>query len=265
MSNEIIPIGKVNGVRLAAAAGGIAVIGLASWLLWMALLGTVSLIGIGACGVLAIGAARSLPLLAQKWENKLLSLRKTEARKNPHEQMDNEYIRRQTILNEEEVALTEASSTISTLKTQLDNQLRQNPEFDLAQEYSDLKNMAADLEERVALLKEAKEELVKFKNYIALKKQKHKYALEANRVRDKLNSNATEQATNAVLFDEADDEMERQYNRSFAAMEIARATRSNKAGAKALANNPSASFNSVTPAPVIEVLERGNVVNINKG
>lgn len=265
MSNEIIPIGKVNGIRLAAAAGGVGILALSSWLLWMAFLGTISLVGIGACGLLLVGAAKALPLISQKWENKLLSLRKTEARKNPHEQMDNEYIRRQTILNEEEVALTEASTTISTLKTQLDNQLRQNPEFDLTQEYSDLKNMAEDLEERVALLKEAKEELVRFKNYIALKKQKHKYALEANRVRDKLNSNAAEHATNAVLFDEADDEMERQYNRSFAAMEIARATRTNKAGAKALANNPSASFNPAMPTPVIEVLERGNVVNINKG
>src|ERR1035437_493134 len=94
---DLTPVKAPNGslvVRGAVVAGAIVVLALILPVVYFAFLSTLGLIGIGITAVIGYGFIQALPMLGQKWENKLLGLRKSEARSNPIEQIQNNVIRK---------------------------------------------------------------------------------------------------------------------------------------------------------------------------
>ena len=81
-------------VRGVMVFGAIAVLAFILPLVYFAFLSALGLLGLGITAVLGVGIIKALPLLGQKWENKLLGLRKSEARTNPIEQIQNNVIRK---------------------------------------------------------------------------------------------------------------------------------------------------------------------------
>ena len=77
--------GNALGLRIAAGAGVLGILALAAPLIWAAASAGVGLIALLILGALGVGIMQALPLLGQKWENKLLAARKAEARRNPIE------------------------------------------------------------------------------------------------------------------------------------------------------------------------------------
>lgn len=82
---------RVIGLRIIAVAGGIGVLAMLSTVLWMAVSAGIAFGLLGLLGLLGIATVQALPLLGQKWENKLLADRKAEARNRPIETMQNGY------------------------------------------------------------------------------------------------------------------------------------------------------------------------------
>ena len=87
------PPNKSLMVRAAVAVGVVGALALVLPLVWFAFLSTLGLLGIGITAVIGFGLVQAIPALGQKWENKLLGLRKAEARANPIEQIQNNVIR----------------------------------------------------------------------------------------------------------------------------------------------------------------------------
>lgn len=75
---------KLNGQAVAVRVGfvlaGIGVLALLLPLVYYAFLSALGLLGLGITAGVGVALIKALPWLGQKWENKLLSLRKAEAR-----------------------------------------------------------------------------------------------------------------------------------------------------------------------------------------
>src|SRR5687768_11061089 len=76
-------------VRVGAGAAVVGGLALAAPIIWGAASASLGLLVVGALGVVGLGAVQAIPLLGQKWENRLLAARKAEARENPIEQLQN--------------------------------------------------------------------------------------------------------------------------------------------------------------------------------
>lgn len=235
-----LPVSKVNAVRAAAVVGTVIVLGLAASLLWAAALGTISLGIIGGMGLVMVGVARSLPLIGQKFENRLLAARKAEARENPVEQKQNEAIRRQQILDIRAEALKEAQTDIRNMASGLDKSERENPGQDFSAERTDLQRAATLLTSKIEKYKaavEAQEEFVRHNRALAAK---YEFGQNMARTNSKLGMTDKEFATNQFLADEADKAMLSSYNRAFADMDFEFQLDASSVPAPALTNNPSA-------------------------
>src|SRR4051794_7488757 len=81
-------------LRGLAVAGAVVALAAFAPVVWLAAAGGAGLLALGLLLALAIAAIQTLPLAAQKLENRLLTARKAEARRNPIEQLQGELLRR---------------------------------------------------------------------------------------------------------------------------------------------------------------------------
>jgi hypothetical protein len=241
---NIVPENKAKWLRLASVALTVVLLGTAASFIWTAASGLLGLGVIGAMVVVYGAAIKALPLLARKWERKLLQLEKKEAEDNPIEQFEMDALRNQGILDGQLHFLEEKASSIRGMHDMLVQQKKDDPEIDLTQQWTDYTAMTVDLEEEKSLYAQALADQKDFEKYIEQQKFYHKFGTAAEKARGL--SNPAE-AAKARLFNTAAQEAIREkYNRSFAAMEMRR-LQSNpvKKPTSALTNNPSQTLDVV--------------------
>jgi hypothetical protein len=205
--------------------GGIAlgaVLGLAVLLpiIYSAFLAGLGLLGIAVIGLIGAGLVQSLPLLGQKWENNLLGWRKAEARKNPIEQMENDLIRDGKKLEATRGALETISAQIQGLGTALLRQKKADAGADYADMERGLEKMDQFYQRYRAKYNEAQLAFQDKKLFIERQKFKWGFAQQGQKTMALLNAQDAESLFNAMLTDEAYKQVDLQYNRTFAALDL---------------------------------------------
>jgi len=119
-------------VRGIAILGGIAGLAILLPIIYSAFLAGLGLLGIGIVGILGFGLFSALPMLGQKWENAILSARKSEARTNPIEQLQNTLLKRKEQIKVTEGALGRIGGIVKTMERMLDDEVHRDPDHDLA-------------------------------------------------------------------------------------------------------------------------------------
>ncbi|HVU75241.1 MAG TPA: hypothetical protein VHD38_00145, partial [Candidatus Paceibacterota bacterium] len=134
-------LGSVPVLRIGAVVGGLVLLWGLSQIILAAATAAVSLAVIGLIGIAGIALFQALPLLAQKWENRLLAARKQEARKNPIEQAENDLLRRTQQYDAFKAAVATIGGLISALKTELVGMKKESPDSDFSSEAEAVKKM----------------------------------------------------------------------------------------------------------------------------
>ena len=105
--------------RVLFAGGAVAILALLAPVIWAALSAGVGLIGLAVIGIIGFGLLQMLPVLGQKLENFVLKARKSEARKNPIEQLQNFFIEKKRRVEQFKAAVVSINSQISNLEDPL--------------------------------------------------------------------------------------------------------------------------------------------------
>jgi hypothetical protein len=180
-------------------------------------IGLIALALIAGAGALTFS---SLPLVMQKVENKLLALRKAEARKNPIEQLQNDCLRRSERLVVFRQALVAIGGQIESLRQMLEDQLRANPGQAFEREKRTLQRMDFFYEVHIERLREAKAALEAFRQMVKQKDFEWRFAMLAGDIMRALNPQEVEELTQFILSDEALMEVQRRFNSVYAELDI---------------------------------------------
>lgn len=164
---EILPAirEKINPGSLAIkGVGAVAVIGGVGFLLPVfvnAFMGGMTLLGIGIIALVGTGLAKSVGYFGQVLDNRILGLRKKEARDNPIEQMQNELIASQQIFDKKKIALTEFASEIRNMKDDLKQSKEEFPDEDWSADESTIDETEHRYQDEQTRLGEIEESLRK--------------------------------------------------------------------------------------------------------
>jgi hypothetical protein len=211
---------KIVGLRFGAIGVGLVGLYLLYQLVW-----TLVSIGVGAAiiGVLGLGfvaGIKALPLLGQKWENRLLATRKQEARKNPIEQAENDYLRRSEQYQVYKSAIEAIGAQVTAFRSRLEKTRREKPNYDLKQETAALEKMQLFYDNRKQRLGEANTKLILFKDKIEEARTKWDFQLEANATIRALNATDRESKINEILTEVAFDSVQREFDTIFARLDV---------------------------------------------
>ena len=222
---------NITWPKVASAVGGIVFLGLAANFIWMAAIGGAGLIVIGSLCVVAVAGIKSIDLIGQKLDNRILKLQKKEAADNPIEQYQNEFKRRAAILEQTDTALTDKGTALRSMHDMLIQQQKDDPGIDLTREFQDYENMSKDFDQDKILYKEALEGQAEFAKFIQREEFRYKFGQASEKTKRSSAANSKEEAQAAILLQEATNASREKYNRSFAAMEVKMAKTSIKSPA----------------------------------
>lgn len=208
------------GLRAAAVAMVLAALALAAPLVWSAVSAGVGLFALAAIGVVGTAAFQTLPYLMQRLENRLLRLRKEEARRNPMEQLDNDCLRREQRLLSFRKALVTIAAQIESMRQMLDHRRQVDPEQVLDRQQRALERMAEFHALNVRRLGEALAALDDFRWTVAQKRFEWEFALGAEVIWESLNPSKAEELLQDLLSDEALRVVQSRFNAVFAELDI---------------------------------------------
>lgn len=209
-------------LRGGVAAGSAVVLALAAPIIWGAASAGAGLLVLGTIAAVGIGAIQALPLLGQKWENKLLAARKAEARQHPIEQLQN-YLRfRAESVRAFRDAVSAIGAQVETMNDLIIERKRAKPDYD-----------ASRKERAVAKMRDAHRELTKkylageaaladLREIIEDKKFDWKFGQVGQIALAQMNSaQSDEDLVQTMLADESFDSVRDNFNSVFSAIDLA--------------------------------------------
>lgn len=207
-------------VRGAVIAGTIGVLALVLPVIYLAFLSTLGLLGIAVTAAIGFGFIQALPMLGQKWENKLLGLRKAEARANPIEQIQNNVIRKAQQLKSFRDGLQVIGGQIASLESSLKEQARKDPDDDLSDQWAAVKKMQNFYEQKLLNYKSAAAALEDYKKAVERAKFKYGFGNAAQGIANAMNDTDAKTLMENMLADEAFAAVDQRYNQAFAALDV---------------------------------------------
>lgn len=207
-------------IRAGTALALIVALGAALPLIYGAFLSTLGLVGIGITGALGIGFVKAIPLLGQKWENKILALRKAEARRNPIEQLQQGLLFKAGQLRAFEAGLKAIGAQIGSLDESLKDQKRKDPDDDLTDQFAALQKMQAFYAKKKQTYSIALKAFEDYKKAIDRAKFKYGFGTAAQGIAAAMNDQDAAALMNNMLADEAFSSVSQTYNAAFSALDI---------------------------------------------
>lgn len=207
-----------NHIRLAAV--GILGLVIIQPFLWSAFLTSLGLAGIAILGGLGFGISLFLPYFGQKLENKVLQMRKQEARENPVEQMQNQLLRRTGQLNQFKAALLKIASKIKSLERAIEERAKSCPGHDLGGMRKSLDAMNMYYQQQKGRLKQAEKTLEEFKSAVDQKIFEHGFAQAGQDILRSMSTTGKESLQQDMLTDEAFRSVEAAFDEAFASLEF---------------------------------------------
>lgn len=207
-------------VRSVVVVGAIGVLALVLPIVYLAFLSTLGLVGIGITAAIGVGFIKALPMLGQKWENKLLGLRKSEARANPIEQIQNNVIRKAQQLKAFKDGMEVIGGQIGSLESSLKEQARKDPDDDLRDQWAAVAKMKDFYEKKKANYLSAAKALEEYKKAVERAKFKFGFGTAAQGIANAMNDADAKTLMENMLADEAFAAVDQRYNQAFAALDM---------------------------------------------
>lgn len=211
---------KVWGLRVAAGVGTIGVLALAADVIWSAASAGAGLMVIGGLGVFGVAVFQALPLLGQKWENKLLAARKAEARANPIEQLQNFLLQKQQSVNQFKNAVVAIGTQINNMADMISDRKRQKPGYDASKQERALASMRDAHNVLVTKYENAQAALGQLSERIEDKKFEWSFGQAGKSAIQSLNATSGQDLLDQMLADEAFDSVRTNFNHVFAELEM---------------------------------------------
>jgi hypothetical protein len=210
----------INWIRAAALASAVAALALLAPIVWLAVSGGIGLLMLGTLLAVAFAAVQVLPLLGQKLENALLAARKSEARRNPIEQLQNEVLRRAQRLKSFRQALVTVGGQIESISQMLVERKHRDPSHVLERQERALARLQHFHTLNLARLGQAQSALQEFKSTVERKESEWRIALAIGDANDLLDPNATDNLMQDLLTDTALRAVQDRFNHVFAELDV---------------------------------------------
>ena len=157
---------KTTAVKVGFGAAVLGVVAMAAPLLWALASAGVATFVIVIVGLAIAALVKSIPLLGQKLENRILAARKAEARENPIEQHQNAAKREAARIQQYEAATKTIRAQIDGLRDMVQDQRKKDPNYDFSRTERGISAMEAAYEKRIETIRNAKQKLEAFKREI---------------------------------------------------------------------------------------------------
>jgi hypothetical protein len=217
----VIPLPKKAVlVRAGVAVAAVAVIGLAMPLIVSAVVGGAGLMVLGAFAIVGIGVVQALPLIGQKWENKLLQLRKAEARQNPEEELDKRVMYKKEQLRKAQEALSVIVGYVRGLARMIAKEEKEDPDHEISHLYKTLESMQGFVISRVEKMKLATEKLAEFEKAVKRWKFEHRFAQQGKIAIDSIKNMDGADTMGELLTAEAVQAIEEKFDIVFGEMDV---------------------------------------------
>jgi hypothetical protein len=212
--------GQVPVVRIAAIAGTVALLAVSAPVVWRAVSAG---IGLAVVTALALGGAvilQLLPYALQRLENRILRLRKVEARARPIEQLQNDCLRREQRLHSFRQALATLGSQIESMTEMVEERRHLDPGHLLARQQRALQRMVHFHACNLRRLDEAQSTLEAFRHKVEQKVFEWQFAQAGQAAIAALNESELDDLTQDLLTDEALRGVQDRFNAVFAELDM---------------------------------------------
>lgn len=210
----------VKGARIAAMLGSIVVLALLAPLIWAAVSAGVGLIVLMVIASVGIGIFQTLPLLAQKWENKVLELRREEARKRPIETLNHFLVQKKTDVKNFKNAVTNIGTQIRSLYDMITNRKKEKPNWDSSEKEASLVQMNQAHEALKKIYQDAEVALVQLEEKIEDAQFDWKWGEAGGQAIESINKLSGEDVIEKMLANEAFDSVRDNFNRVFSVLDM---------------------------------------------
>ena len=163
---------------------------------------------------------QAIPWAAQRLENRLLKLRKAEARANPIEQLQNEMLRRAERLQAFRRALATVGAQIESITQMLAERRHVDPGHVLQRQERSLQRLTQFHAGNLARLDEAQAALEAFRHQVKQKVIEWEISLAIQDAQEALNPGAADNLMQDMLTDEALRTVQDRFNTVFAELDI---------------------------------------------
>ena len=211
---------RVWAVRIVAALCGIGLLAVLAPVIWGAVSGGLGLIALGIVGAVGVALFQALPLLGQKWENRLLAARKAEARANPIEQLQNFLLQKRQRVQAFKQAVVNIGAQIKSMTDMIEERKRQKPGYDASKQENAIKAMKEAHVLLVVKYKNAELALVQLSEVVEDKKFEWKFGQAGQAAIRNLNATSGQELLDQMLADEAFDSVRDNFNQVFSELEM---------------------------------------------
>jgi DNA repair ATPase RecN len=211
---------KVWALRGGAAFGTLTLLALSGPLIWAAVSAGAGLAALAGMAAVGFASLQALPLAVQKLENRMLQLRKAEARANPIEQLQNDCLRREERLQSFRQALVTIGGQIENMSQMIQERRHLDPEHVLDRQERALRRMQQFYQANIRRLEEAHAALQAFRHQVKQKMFEWEFAQAGQVVMEALNPSEMQDLMQGLLTDEALGEVQSRFNRVFAELDV---------------------------------------------
>lgn len=207
-------------IRVAAVVATVSLLVLSVPLVWAAVSAGLGLLVLTVMAMGGIVLFQALPWAMQRLENRLLKMRKAEARANPIEQLENDVLRRAERLTAFRHALATVGGQIESIRQMVDERRHQDPGHVLESQQRALQRLSDFYAANLARLDQAQAALEQFKATVARKKSEWEIAHAINATAQLLDPNAAQTLIQDLLTDTALRAVQTRFNTVFAELDI---------------------------------------------
>ncbi len=216
-TTRVVKVWLVRGAAVMATLGLLVALAPIIWIAVSSAAGIAVLAGVTAIG---IAAFQALPLAMQKLENRVLHARKSEARSNPVEQLQNEVLRRAERLQSFRQALVVVGGQIESIGQLLVDRHHRDPNHVLDRQQRALQRLQQFHSVNLARLSQAQAALDEFRFTVERKESEWRIALAIGEANELLDPNTTDDLIQHLLTDVALHSVQERFNRVFAELDM---------------------------------------------
>lgn len=183
------------------------------------LMAGMTVLGIGLVILTAAGLSKSVGYFGQVLDNRILGLRKKEARDNPIEQMQNELVSNQQIFDLKKLALKEFAAEIKNMEDDLKKSKEEFPGEDWSNDEATIVEATSRYHEKQSELGEAEGALHAFAGQIRVMDRRLQMAKSSEKLNAKTRS-SKEEVVGQILVDEAISSVRNRLNAAMSAIQV---------------------------------------------
>jgi hypothetical protein len=221
-SKEIVPVGidkKALIVRGGTALVGLASLAIIGTLAVKALMAGMALFALGGVVIAGLACYKLLPLLGQKFDNRVLSLEKKEAQDHPIEQLENELLSMRGRAAKFKEEIKGDNGRIKQFEERLKDLKADNPDRDLGSQESKLDMNKRALRRKIDKYNATVQDIVEFGKELKLYKAEFELS-QMELVKGMSEEEAKEETKRQLLREEAIGSIRNRLNKSFADLEL---------------------------------------------